>query len=825
MVTFRIDVLVDPRRATQGSKKVEKGLEGVEKRASSMADTLKKAFVAFGAVALARQLISLGDTYTTLQNQLRLVTDGTQNLADTTAALLKTANDTRGSFEATTSLYVRTSRAAEQLGRSQEEVLTVTKAINQAVAISGASAQTAAGALFQLAQGLGANALRGEELNSVLEGTPVIAQVIAKSLDTNIGGLRKLAAEGKITGDVVIDAFLGAAESLDKDFATAVVTVSGATQVLKNNLLALTGQFFESSGAGSTLASGILVVAENLETIARVALAAGVALGVDFAQKGVTAAIRGLALLKTAILTNPITLIPGLVAVAAGALVAFGDKLSVTEGSLTTVADVGAAAWDTIKVAFEEATRIIEEVGQRVFGEGFQVNFRSIADGAAILSDSLVGLFQGAYFAVLAVWDNLPQGFKTIGELALKGIRDLAEGTLDFVLGAFQTIGDVVINTGRLVQDVLRNSANSLTFLATGNLEAAQDAADAAELSAKNIALQFQNVPNQFRQNVKKLALVDFLPEVEISQGAKELGAKVAAEFDRGFREANGAQSLVDDIFDRADDAARDRAAAGANAPAPEAPKAPERPEQDLSDQNQRLSDRLDTMGRLGEQEKALNEIVAKRPDLLDEAQAAYLDLSIKALDSSQNLGDGFERAFLKMKREANDFAAVAEAAVNSFADRATEALTTFIETGEFSFRDFASAILKDITKIITRLLIVRALSSLTGGSGELVGQGVDAAQAALSTQGGRAKGGPVQPGQTITVGENGPETVRFGQTATVFPNPGQPAKQEPPQVTIVNQLDPAMFQSAIDSGELDAPVLNLIGRNTEKANRILQNQ
>ena len=71
---------------------------------------------------------------------------------------------------------------------------------------SGATAQETSNALIQLKQGLASGVLQGEELRSIREQAPLAAQAIAKELGVSIGELKNLAAEGKVTTDVVLRA-------------------------------------------------------------------------------------------------------------------------------------------------------------------------------------------------------------------------------------------------------------------------------------------------------------------------------------------------------------------------------------------------------------------------------------------------------------------------------------------------------------------------------------------------------------------------------------------------------------------------------------------
>jgi tape measure domain-containing protein len=71
---------------------------------------------------------------------------------------------------------------------------------------SGATAQETSNALIQLKQGLASGVLQGEELRSIREQAPLVAQAISKELGVTIGELKDLAAEGKVTTDVVLRA-------------------------------------------------------------------------------------------------------------------------------------------------------------------------------------------------------------------------------------------------------------------------------------------------------------------------------------------------------------------------------------------------------------------------------------------------------------------------------------------------------------------------------------------------------------------------------------------------------------------------------------------
>ena len=117
------------------------------------------------------------------------------------------------------------------VGLSLQEVTAVYNGFNTAAKLSGTNSQEAAGAFLQLSQALGSGVLRGQELNSVFEQTPVIVQAIAKEMGVAIGEIRDLAKEGKITSDIVLRAL----QTIERDGADKLAeAMKGPAQQFKN---------------------------------------------------------------------------------------------------------------------------------------------------------------------------------------------------------------------------------------------------------------------------------------------------------------------------------------------------------------------------------------------------------------------------------------------------------------------------------------------------------------------------------------------------------------------------------------------------------------
>ena len=226
-------------RAARNAQKSFKG-------ASTSLSALKTGFAGLVAALGVRELIQLSDTYTEINNKLKLVTKGTADLEKKQKQLFTIAQKSRSSFQSTAELYARLSRSTKTLGVSEEKLLKVTDAINKSFIVSGASSEEASNAIRQLAQGLAAGALRGDEFNSVAEQAPRLQQAIAESLGVTVGELRSLAAEGKITGEVIVNALSGQAKKISDEFAQLAPTTGQSLERLKNTAIRAAGGLSDS---------------------------------------------------------------------------------------------------------------------------------------------------------------------------------------------------------------------------------------------------------------------------------------------------------------------------------------------------------------------------------------------------------------------------------------------------------------------------------------------------------------------------------------------------------------------------------------------------
>lgn len=257
--------LDDIRRSTddseEGFRRQDRAIKQVNESGRALGQLASVIAGAFSVI----KIIQAADAYTQLQNRLALVTDSTQELTAVTENLFQISQTARVSFESTAELYQRVARASDALGKSTQETLDVTEAVSTAIRISGTSAEAANAAIVQLGQGLASGALRGDELRSVLEQTPRLAQAIAEGLGVSVGELRKLGAEGELTAERVFEALQGQLVGLRTEAEVLNDTVGKSLTVLSNSFIRLTGRLNQTLGVTDNLAKSFIGLGKTID--------------------------------------------------------------------------------------------------------------------------------------------------------------------------------------------------------------------------------------------------------------------------------------------------------------------------------------------------------------------------------------------------------------------------------------------------------------------------------------------------------------------------------------------------------------------------------
>ena len=337
-------------RLTVDASGATRALQGVQNKTNQLQRAfggLRTAIGGIGLTLLARKTILASTTFDKLNQRLKIITKDNGSYSDS----LKLAEQAQSKFglssiealEAVTNLQARLG----PLGTSMEDISTIFNGFNTAAILSGASTQEQAGAMRQLTQALGSGVLRGDEFNSISEQMSAVLKPIADQLGVNVGQLRAMAAEGKITKDVVVAAFkkiekegAGALKELIKKDPTMVFKILSneteklsiafgsllapvildATRVLTSLTTAVTAFVQSPLGKTITLFTGIAIAVKAATAAVGLLSAAKTILIAKFAATSIGAIALAKANATAALSTKALAISTGALAIAMNAL-------------------------------------------------------------------------------------------------------------------------------------------------------------------------------------------------------------------------------------------------------------------------------------------------------------------------------------------------------------------------------------------------------------------------------------------------------------------------------------------------------------------------
>ncbi|MFZ4626469.1 MAG: tape measure protein, partial [Rhodoferax sp.] len=325
------------------STKLRDGLESVSSQmASARNELLSLVGVGAGAQGL-KSIVDLADSYNNLQARIKLVTGEGASFQTAFEGVSAVALRTSSSLESTGNLFAKIAEAGKQMGLGQADALKLTETINQAVQLSGASAQASDAAITQLIQGLQSGVLRGDEFNSIMEQAPRLSKTFADGLGVSTGELRKMAEQGLLTSDTIIKALQGQSDAVAAEFGKLPPTVGRAMTNLTSQFTLYVGEADKAGGYTTKLAGLIDGLASNLSTVATVMIHAGQVMG----------AMKLLSMAQDWLAVNAATVAheKALVAATASTVTNTAAKAANTAATLSQAAASTAAAAATSKAA------------------------------------------------------------------------------------------------------------------------------------------------------------------------------------------------------------------------------------------------------------------------------------------------------------------------------------------------------------------------------------------------------------------------------------------------------------------------------------------
>ncbi|PLR40704.1 hypothetical protein CYR55_05335 [Chimaeribacter californicus] len=245
--------------------RTERSVASMERAMSSLSGVAKGVIAALSI----QQVAQYGNEWVTVNNKLANSVRANESLAEVTQRVFDISQSTMSSLGATATLYGRLERATRSAGTSTKDLVTLTSTINKGLAVSGATTEEASSTMTQLSQALASGVLRGEEFNSISENGSRLAVALADSLGVTIGQLRAMAAQGKLTTEVVVNGLLQQSDKIAKEFANTAMTMGQAMTTATNNITKFVGESSSVSTTINIFNKGVISLSENLDVVAQ----------------------------------------------------------------------------------------------------------------------------------------------------------------------------------------------------------------------------------------------------------------------------------------------------------------------------------------------------------------------------------------------------------------------------------------------------------------------------------------------------------------------------------------------------------------------------
>lgn len=262
------------KQVEQTTKKVKTGLERVgdsaDKAGGKVDGLLSKlsGLAMFAGVSLTLgSIVKTIDEWKVIEGQVNNVTKSQQESKAVQKEIYNIASRTRQQYGSTAELFTSVARNAQELKKSTKDILLFTEDVSNAMLLGGGDASSQEAALVQLGQALGSGALRGDELNSIMEQAPRLAKAIADGMGTTIGQLRQMGSEGKLTAQDVFNAIRGQSDRLKMELGKMPWTIGQASNKMQNAIGKFFKEFEDKTGIIDSMAKSIAKFADYVEKI------------------------------------------------------------------------------------------------------------------------------------------------------------------------------------------------------------------------------------------------------------------------------------------------------------------------------------------------------------------------------------------------------------------------------------------------------------------------------------------------------------------------------------------------------------------------------
>ena len=517
-------------------KAQQQGVESLSSLAAKASAVMSIGFAGWGIQESVMGFIRAADSMTELNARLRLVTSSSRELSAVQQSLFDMSQKSGTSIKANSEIYFGLARAGKTLGTTQQDLIRLTDGLSKASIVGGSSAESYRSAMIQLRQGLESGVLRGQELNSVMEQAPRVAQALAEGLGKTNGELRKMGADGGLVTEVTIPALLKGFKKIDEEFKSMPNTFGRGWQRIENSFLSLVDKINKTSGVTSALSESLTSLssvmdsfsAEGIATSLEYVAVAGDALAFVLAGKVASATLGFITGQYSAIVANAAKANSDLESARTSTIVAEQNILAARSAQERAAIVVASAERELIaaNTGITSAERIIVAQEAAALATRNLVASKSalvIAEEAATVAANAHTVAQERQTAAATRAGIVMGGLKTVFS-ALGGWITVAIGAIYLLVNAWNSVADAATNAVT-AQKAAAAGASSATTVVEAKRMASKATKDIAFLSTQVETFEAASTNKESTENARRY----YAEQARISKEALE-NAKLAKE-------------------------------------------------------------------------------------------------------------------------------------------------------------------------------------------------------------------------------------------------------------------------------------------------------
>lgn len=282
--TSRLVIEIDSRNAERNTRAVANELENLtvkgdkaDAQLTEMSSSIKSLVGYMGGLLTINKAIAMADGYTQMAARIRNATSSAEEYDLVQNRVLATANTTYRSLSEAQEVYLSLSGGMKSLGKSTSQTLDLVDSLSFSFTHNATRTDQAQSAMDSLSKSMAKGKIDADAWISIVTGADNIIADMAKTTGKTESEIRKLGAEGKASLEDLIKTLIATREQNEKLANNMENSLADGFTTLSNAVTVYLGKANESTSATGIMAGALGELAQNLESVANVAMLGGVA--------------------------------------------------------------------------------------------------------------------------------------------------------------------------------------------------------------------------------------------------------------------------------------------------------------------------------------------------------------------------------------------------------------------------------------------------------------------------------------------------------------------------------------------------------------------